>query len=98
MVRVVYRWRVANEDFPAFREAWQAATNRIHETVPGALGSFMLRAFDDQSEVITIAKWTSREAWERFWDQADPRAMRTMRTLGERLSAELFEEIEDYTR
>jgi len=98
MVRVVYRWRVEPGQFPAFRHAWQNTTTRIHETVSGALGSFMLRSFEDRSEVTTIAKWENRESWERFWGQADPEEMRTMSALGERISAEVLEEIDDFTR
>ena len=53
MIRVVYRWRVAEEDFPRFQEAWAHTTNRIHETVPGALGSFMLRGPESGQNSIT---------------------------------------------
>ncbi|MEM9302769.1 MAG: antibiotic biosynthesis monooxygenase [Pseudomonadota bacterium] len=97
MIRVVYRWEVAPEDFEAFRETWRATTNRIHETVDGALGSFMLRSHD-KKEVITIAKWDCRESWESFWGSADPEQMKGMRRLGKRISAEAFDEIEDHTR
>ena len=98
MIRVVYRWQVEPKDFEAFRETWRTTTNRIHETVPGALGSFMLRSFENEAEVITVARWESRQAWEQFWGNQDPEAMQAMRVLGERLSAEAFEEIEDHTR
>ena len=98
MIRVVYRWQVAPGDFDAFRETWRATTNRIHETVPGAQGSFMLRSTEDESEVLTIAKWDSLEAWQAFWGSQDPRQMQPMRTLGKRLSVTAFEEIEDHTR
>ena len=66
MVRVVYRWQVAPQDFEAFKETWRTTTNRIHESVAGAQGSFMLRSFENESEVITIAKWDSLESWENF--------------------------------
>ena len=98
MIRVVYRWQVEPKDFEAFGETWRATTNRIHETVPGALGSFMLRSFENEAEVITVARWESRQAWEQFWGNQDPEAMQAMRTLGKRVSAEAFEEIEDHTR
>lgn len=98
MIRVVYRWRVEAENFDAFREAWSRTTDRIHETVPGALGSFMLRGFDDESEVITVAKWDSLESWKRFWQGSDPEDMKEMGTLGERLSAVAYDEIDDHTR
>lgn len=98
MLRVIYRWRVAPEDFEAFRATWRATTNRIHETVPGARGSFMLRACEDTSEVVTIARWDTQESWEAFWGSRNPQEMQAMRSLGERLSVDVFEEIEDHTR
>ena len=75
MIRVVYRWRVAEEDFPRFREAWTHTTNRIHETVPGALGSFMLRGPEDKTEVLTVAKWDAMESWKAFWGAENPSQM-----------------------
>jgi len=62
MIRVIYRWEVHPEDFEDFKRVWSATTNKIHETVPGALGSFMLRASDRDSEVPTVAKWESTES------------------------------------
>ena len=98
MIRVLYRWRVDPQDFARFEASWSATTNRIHETVPGALGSFLLRGFDDESEVLTVAKWDSLESWKAFWDDSDPKAMVEMGTLGERLSAVAYEEVGDHTR
>lgn len=98
MIRVVYRWRVEPENFEAFRDSWRSTTNRIHDTFAGALGSFMLRSLEDACDVTTVAKWDSLESWQRFWKDNNPEAMRKMRTLGERLSADAFEEVEDHTR
>ncbi|MFP1680279.1 antibiotic biosynthesis monooxygenase family protein [Alloalcanivorax sp. C16-2] len=98
MIRVVYRWRVAEEDFPRFREAWAHTTNRIHETVPGALGSFMLRGPEDKTEVLTVAKWDAMESWKAFWGAESPSQMVGMREIGERLSVTVYDEIEDFTR
>ena len=98
MVRVVYRWQVALQDFEAFKETWRITTNRIHESVAGAQGSFMLRSFENELEVITIAKWDSLESWENFGGNKDPKEMEGMRVLGKRISVEAFEEIEDHTR
>ncbi len=98
MIRVVYRWRVPPEHFDAFRSTWRTTTNRIHASVPGALGSFMLRSEKDGTEVITIARWESRSAWQAFWGNQNPAQMEDMRALGERLSVETFDEIEDHTR
>ncbi len=98
MVRVVYRWKVAPESFEAFRDTWRATTNHIHESVAGALGSFMLRSVDSETEVITIARWDSLESWQTFWGNRNPQQMEGMRALGERISVEVFEEVEDHTR
>ena len=98
MIRVVYRWQVTPENFEEFKKIWSITTNRIHESVTGALGSFMLRSFNDKTEVITIAKWDSLESWKNFWGNENPKEMEAMRKLGSRISAEAFEEIEDFTR
>lgn len=75
MVRVVYRWHVAPENFEEFKKIWSTTTNRIHESVFGALGSFMLRSFENETEVITIAKWDSLESWKNFWGNENPQEM-----------------------
>lgn len=67
MIRVVYRWKVQEGDFAKFEEVWARTTNHIHETVAGALGSFMLRSPEDRTEVLTVAKWDSVESWQAFW-------------------------------
>lgn len=98
MIRVVYRWQVEAEDFEAFRDTWRHTTNRIHTTVAGALGSFILRSFDQESEVITVAKWDSLESWQAFWDENSPSQMDGLRALGKRVSVDVYQEIEDQTR
>lgn len=98
VIRVVYRWRVDPHQFAAFRDSWRATTNRIHETVPGARGSFLLRAADDESEVLTVATWDSLEAWRRFWGESDPEQMSDMGRFGTRVSAVAYENVEDHTR
>lgn len=98
MVRVVYRWQVAPQDFEKFHKTWRATTNRIHASVIGARGSFLLRSFDDETNVITVAKWDSLAAWKEFWGNANPQEMAAMRALGERVSVECFKEIEDHSR
>ena len=98
MVRVMYRWRVAPQDFEEFKKTWRLTTNRIHESVTGAQGSLMLRSLESESEVITIAKWDSLESWKEFWGNENPKDMQAMRRLGKRISVEAFEEIEDHTR
>lgn len=98
MFRIVYTWQVEPEDFETFRHEWRITTNRIHETVKGARGSFMIRLVDNPSEVVTIAKWDSLEDWQTFWGNSNPEQMQTMKSLGKRISVEAFEEIEDHTR
>ena len=57
MIRVVYRWKVKEENFADFKKVWVRTTNHIHETVPGALGSFMLRSPECQWPFILTHLW-----------------------------------------
>lgn len=98
MIRVIYRWQVEPENFESFTRAWRKATHYIHETVPGALGSFMLQACEADSEVLTVARWDSLASWKRFWGNTNPDQMQDMRRLGTRVSAIVYNEIEDFTR
>ncbi len=98
MIRVVYRWKVNPENFENFKEVWVHTTNNIHETVPGALGSFMLRSTENETEVVTVAKWDSVESWKRFWVSDNPSEMVGMRRIGERVSVTIYDEIDDFTR
>ena len=98
MVRVIYRWHVNSENFEQFKKTWTKTTNRIHETVAGAQGSFMLRSFENETEALTVARWDSLESWKSFWGDENPKEMEAMRKLGKRISAEVFEEIEEHTR
>lgn len=98
MIRVIYRWNVQPENFEKFKQAWSVATNRIHETIDGARGSLMLRADEDSSVVLTIARWDSIEAWKSFWQGLPPSEMERMRELGDFLSSEAYNEIDDFTR
>ena len=97
MIRVIYRWEVRPKDFEDFRRVWTTTTNRVHESVPGALGSFMLRASDSDSEVLTVAKWESMESWKKFWGKKNPEEMQEMRKLGKRVSVEAYDEVDDHT-
>ena len=98
MVRVIYRWKVKPQNFNEFKNIWSNTTNRIHDSVAGAQGSFMLKSLENETEVLTIAKWDSLESWKTFWGNENPKEMEAMRKLGKRISAEVFEEIEDFTR
>ena len=97
MIRVIYRWQVELENFEEFKRVWSVTTNQIHESVPGALGSFMLQACESKSEVLTVAKWDSIESWKKFWGNKNPKEMEEMQMLGKRISVEIYDEIEDYT-
>ncbi|PTY36960.1 hypothetical protein BGP77_06655 [Saccharospirillum sp. MSK14-1] len=98
MIRVVYRWKVTEENFATFQDVWSRTTNHIHDTVPGALGSFMLRSAENKTDVLTIAKWESMEHWKAFWVADNPSQMTGMREIGERISVEAFDEVDDFTR
>ncbi|MCG9599188.1 antibiotic biosynthesis monooxygenase [Vibrio sp. Isolate25] len=98
MFRVVYEWRVPVEKMDEFQDVWRSATESIHDSVEGALGSFMLRSYDVPEKVLTIAKWNTREDWEWFWGNRNPEKMRQMRKIAERVSVEAFDEIEDRTK
>ncbi|MBW7470805.1 antibiotic biosynthesis monooxygenase family protein [Marinobacter sp. F4218] len=89
---------VAPDNFEAFKETWRATTNCIHETVPGALGSFMPRASESAEEILTLARWESLDSWRKFWQGQNKKQMEGMRQLGKRLSVECYEEVEDHTR
>lgn len=98
MIRVIYKWRVEEEDFVSFKEVWTRTTNSIHEVVPGALGSFLLRSPEDKTEVLTVAKWDSLESWKVFWGTENPSEMVGMREIGERISVTVYDEVDDFTK
>lgn len=98
MVRVIYRWQVTPEKFDLFQQTWRRTTNHIHQTVPGALGSFMLRACEDESEILTVAKWDCLASWQAFWGASNPEEMQGLRRIGKRISVDAYDEIEDHTR
>jgi len=97
MIRVIYRWRVQQGQQERFKAVWAKTTTRIEATTPGARGSMLLQNQQDASEFVTIARWDGVEHWQAFWGEASKTAMREMHALAERLSADAFEEIEDYT-
>ena len=98
MIRIIYSWKVAPENLDAFIKAWKRTTNNIHEDVKGAQGSFMLQGEADDSQIKTIAKWDSLEDWQQFWNDSKPTQMQSMHDLGERVSVEIFKEVDDFTK
>lgn len=57
----------------------------------------MLRSFNDETDVVTIAKWDSKENWEAFWKNENPSEMLEMRKIGKRISVTVYDEIDDLT-
>ncbi|MCP3871002.1 MAG: hypothetical protein GY703_23475 [Gammaproteobacteria bacterium] len=93
MIRMIYRWRVQTADQEEFKAAWGRATTRIRGTTSGARGSMLMQSHQDPTEFVTLARWDRAEDWQ------DPSRteMRYMHKIAERLSADVFEEIEDHT-
>ncbi|MEM9545177.1 MAG: antibiotic biosynthesis monooxygenase [Bacteroidota bacterium] len=98
MIRIIYSWKVEPENLELFIDTWKKTTNKIHEEIKGARGSFMLQDENDTKNIKTIARWDSLDDWERFWNDSKPRQMSTMHDLGERISVEIFNEVDDFTR
>ena len=98
MIRIIYSWKVAPEKLELFIETWKSNTNKIHEEVAGARGSFMLQNDEDTREIKTIARWDSLDDWKRFWHENNHSQMGSMHDLGERVSVEVYREVDDFTR
>ena len=97
MIRVIYHWKIDPENMESFIETWKRTTTNIHNTVPGARGSFMLQNENDASDIKTIARWDSLNDWKKFWQNSNPSQMESMHDLGKRVSVEVFNEIDDFT-
>lgn len=98
MVRIIYHWYVEPEQFEQFKNAWHLATNNIHKNVAGAKGSFMMQKQGSPTEVLTVARWDSLDQWENFWEGERPEEMQQMHELGERITVEVYEEIDNQTK
>jgi heme-degrading monooxygenase HmoA len=97
MVRIVYTWRVQKADESKFRAEWVKARTAIKNSTVGARGSFLLRSHQDPTKFITIARWDKLEDWRAYWEDSTRIEMQVMHTLAKRLSAEVYDEIEDHT-
>lgn len=97
VIRVIYEWQVDSRNIDAFREAWQKTTTMIHESVPGARGSFLLQEEGNAGRILTVARWDSLEDWQAFWKSEDPPEMLQMRELGKRISVKAYQEFADCT-
>jgi hypothetical protein len=69
VIRVIYRWRIDPDRRDDFVTWWHEGTLRIRSTRQGAMGSTLLLPEDD-SYLVAIARWKTREDLEAFW--ADP--------------------------
>ena len=98
MIRIIYNWKVEAENLDQFIATWKTTTNKIHEEVAGARGSFMLQEEEDPTQIKTIARWDSLDHWKQFWQDSKPNQMQSMHDLGERVSVEIFKEVDDFTR
>ena len=98
IVRVIYRWHVEKENFPEFKRLWQSATYKVSEKDIGSYGSFLLRSNCDEREVIIIEKWKSISAWKRFEGKLELKETIKASALGDCISVEAYEEIEDHTK
>lgn len=98
MARVIYNWHVTPNNQESFIAAWKAATNTIHQSVPGAKGSFMLKNIENQMDIKTVAKWDSLEDWKAFWDNRNSTQMQSMHLFGKLISTEKYLEVDDYTQ
>jgi len=75
----------------------EKTTTAIRETTLGARGSVLLQSQTDPTIFTTIARWDRHEDWHAFWEDSARTEMDEMHSLAERLSADAFEEIADYT-
>ena len=98
MIRIIYNWKVQPENIDLFIETWKRTTNKIHETVKGARGSFMIQGHEDPTAIKTIARWDTLADWQQFFQGSNPSQMLSMRDLGERISVEIYREVDDFTR
>ena len=98
MIRIIYSWKVELDQLESFIETWKRTTNKIHEEVHGARGSFMLQSDSNPREIKTISRWDSLEDWKNFWEDSNPTQMQSMRDLGERISVQIFKEVDDFTK
>ncbi len=57
----------------------------------------LLHSHQDSTEFLTIARWDTIESWQQFWKSPLKKEMQPMHDIAERLSVDVFEEIEDFT-
>lgn len=97
MIRVMYHWRVSEENREKFRAAWEKTTLRIRDTVEGARGSMFLESADDPGVVITMALWEGPEQWTSFMATTSDSHMVAMHSFAEKTATEVYNLIEDHS-
>ena len=97
MIRVIYRWKVQDENRGAFRSAWEKVTTTIRANTHGARGSVLMESCDDPTEFVTIAHWDRLDQWQSFIDMAPQGHMQDMHRLADLVSREAFRQIGDHT-
>lgn len=97
MVRIIYTWKVRPARQDEFKAAWTQATTEIRGADVGARGSMLLQSREDDTELVTIARWDSMEHWQKFWDSPLKNAMQAMHGISEIVSVAVFEELGDFT-
>ncbi|WP_022669114.1 antibiotic biosynthesis monooxygenase family protein [Desulfospira joergensenii] len=97
MIRIAYKWKVQKSNQEKFKTAWAKATSKIRASKNGARGSVLLHSHQDSTEFLTIARWDTIESWQQFWKSPLKKEMQPMHDIAERLSVDVFEEIEDFT-
>ena len=58
----------------------------------------MLQDEKNTGKLKTVAKWDSIEDWKKFWHEGQHHQMESMHDLGERVSVEIFREVDDFTK
>ena len=94
MIRVIYRWIIDPASEDQVIDAWRAATVRIRQEQPGAMGSTLLRPADAPNKAVGLARWQRREDVEAFWAAGTNGSPLPGGTLE---SVEILEELEHLT-
>lgn len=97
MIRVIYAWTVAPDRMDEFEQVWRRTTRAIHETTPGARGSFCLRSLDAPDEILTIALWDTEDHWRSFIETAKTGSMKGLHEIGTQTSVRAYHQVGDET-